>query len=195
MKRVLGAAVVLLLSSAPVWAQETGIKAGSLVLGGGSSVNFTRLSFGGGSGDGSGGTNNSSNIIMVQGAATFYKTARIGFGPIVLFQHFAFPSGGSDGTGTGISVSGGGFNVFSIGGLAKLRFELSKRADFYVQGEGGYGMLASANGYFVAGGAGVDMALVDRVMLNFGGLYQLTHIGGGNVTGLSAAVGISVRLK
>lgn len=202
MRRTSLAVLVLLLSSTPAWAQHgqtsTGspIHAGSIVMGGGTSFTFTRMTFGA-SGDDvelDDSVDANATFFTSQAALTYYKSEHLGFGPVLAFMRFSFPAGESS-SDTGISVSGGSFTVSSLGGLVKGRMPLNDRADFYVTAEGGWGRLASSNGYYLAGGAGGNIYLVERVAFNIGAQYQQTHINETTVSGLAVAAGFSVILR
>lgn len=200
MKTILGTAAVLALCAAPAVAQTAGgtdpIHPGALVVSGGTAITFQRMTFGGGSSNGSSSTSNpSGNFITSQAAMTFYQSEKFGIGPVLAFMHFSFPSNTGTGDTTGVSITGGSISLATIGGLAKLRFPLSPKTDFYVQGEGGYARFTSTNGYYFAGGAGADIYFAERIALNLGAQYQRTSLSGAVMSGLSTAAGFSVILK
>lgn len=190
--RALGPAMGLLLFSVAAYGQSASgpVHAGSIVVGGATSINFNRMTVSNSASttpvNGTA-SNPSINSIVVDAGLTYYKTPKFGFGAVLGLTHLSLPSSGST---TNSSVS-----IFSVGGVGKFRFPMGEKKDFYVEGAGGYGRLSGSNGYYFSGGAGADIWFRENVAINLGAVYQHTTMNSSGFSGLAVAMGFSFILK
>ncbi len=176
------------------------IKKGSIEIGGVSSLNFSRASFSVPASatdnlqqlSGGGATSNNSTsatVFVLNGSGVIYLTPKVGVGGSIGLLHFAIPA---------TADTGGSFTTTAFSGLAKIRFPMKGKKDFYVEGAGGAVILSSGGsvtGPYFSGGAGIDIFMNNHVAFLVGAQYAFAHFNGLNVSGITVAAGMLVALR